>query len=56
MSCFLLYLFSFFSYKVREQEGKASPAQGGGLAPKGRGRFGERWQEDESGAKKCVHM
>jgi hypothetical protein len=33
------FIFSlFFSYKIREQEGRTSPAQGGGLASMGGGR------------------
>jgi hypothetical protein len=32
------YLFSFFSYKIREHEGRTSLAQGAGLASVGRGR------------------
>jgi hypothetical protein len=39
MSCFSFSLFSFFFYKIREQEGGTSPAQGGRLAPVGGGRF-----------------
>jgi hypothetical protein len=39
MSCFFLfYLLSFFFYKIGEQEGGTSPAQGGRLAPMGWGR------------------
>jgi hypothetical protein len=49
--CFLFYLFSFFFYKIREQEGKTSPAQEGGLAPVGRGRIGEEKYKGEYGAK-----
>jgi hypothetical protein len=26
MSCFSLYLLSFFSYKIKEQEGRTGPA------------------------------
>jgi hypothetical protein len=40
MSCFSFYLFSFFLYKIREQEEGTGAAQGGGLAPVRRGR---RW-------------
>jgi hypothetical protein len=32
MSCFSFYLFSFFFYKIGEQEGGISPTQEGGLA------------------------
>jgi hypothetical protein len=35
MSCFSFYLFSFF-YKIREKEGRTSPAQG--LIPVGGGK------------------
>jgi hypothetical protein len=35
MSCFSFYLFSFSSYKIKEQEGRRSPAQRGGLTPSG---------------------
>jgi hypothetical protein len=38
MSCFSFYHFSFFFYKIREQESRASPAQGAGLALVGGGR------------------
>jgi hypothetical protein len=30
MSCFSFYLFSFFFYKIREQESRTGPVQGGG--------------------------
>jgi hypothetical protein len=33
MSCHSFSLFSFFFHKIGQQEGKTSPAQGGGLAP-----------------------
>jgi hypothetical protein len=39
---FLFYLFSFFSYKIGEQERRTSPAQGGRLATVGGGDAGER--------------
>jgi hypothetical protein len=45
MSCFSFYLFSFFFYKIREQEGRTGPAlpsgegwhywEGGGDGEKG---------------------
>jgi hypothetical protein len=38
MSCFSFYFFSFFSYKIRKQEGRTSPIQGAGLAPGGASR------------------
>jgi hypothetical protein len=31
----MFFIFSFFFYKIREQEGITSPAQGEGLAPVG---------------------
>jgi hypothetical protein len=39
--CFVLFCFIFclFSYKIREQECRTSPAQGKGLAPVGGGWF-----------------
>jgi hypothetical protein len=56
MSCFSFYFFSFFSYKIREQEGGTSPAQGGGLAPVEGADAGEWRYEGEYGAIKHVHM
>jgi hypothetical protein len=38
MPSFSFYPFSFFFYKIGEQEGRTSPAKGGGLAPVGRDR------------------
>jgi hypothetical protein len=35
ISCFSFYLFSFFFYKIGEQDGKTCPAQEEGLAPVG---------------------
>jgi hypothetical protein len=35
--------FSFFSYKIREQEGKSNYAQWGGVAPVGGRGVGESW-------------
>jgi hypothetical protein len=50
--CSYLYLkeakvsfFSFFFYKIREQEGRTGPVGGGGFVPVGRGR----WLENELG-------
>jgi hypothetical protein len=52
MSCFLFYLFSFFSYKIGDQEDRTNPAQGGGLAPVGKvGGDEEREWEGECHAK-----
>jgi hypothetical protein len=39
MSCFQFYLFSFFLYKIGEQEGGTSPAAGGGGTD-----TSERWE------------
>jgi hypothetical protein len=36
MSCVLFYLFSFFIYKIGEQEGGASPATGRRASTSGR--------------------
>jgi hypothetical protein len=33
MSCFTFSLFSFFFYKIGDQEGKTIPAQGARMAP-----------------------
>jgi hypothetical protein len=41
-SCFSFCLFFCFSYKIKEQEGGTSPAQGEGLAPVGGGDVRER--------------
>jgi hypothetical protein len=37
MSCFSFYPFSFFFYKIREQEGGKSPTQGGRAGTSGSG-------------------
>jgi hypothetical protein len=42
MSCFSFYLFSFISYKIREKEGRTSPARGAGLTKMGGVGIGER--------------
>jgi hypothetical protein len=42
MSCFLFYLLSFFFHKIREQEERISPAQGGGLITEGGRRCWEK--------------
>jgi hypothetical protein len=42
MSCFTFSLFSFFFYKIREQEGRAILAQGARMAPVGEGRYWEK--------------
>jgi hypothetical protein len=41
MSCFSFYLFSFLSYKIREQEGGTSPAQDGEGSHQWQGRGDE---------------
>jgi hypothetical protein len=56
MSCFSFYHFSFFSYKIREQENGTSIAQGEGLAPVGGGDVRERGLEEEYRAIKCAHV
>jgi hypothetical protein len=35
MSCFSFYFFSFFSYKIGEQDHATSPAQWGGVGERG---------------------
>jgi hypothetical protein len=39
---FFVYLFSFFSYKIREQEGRTSPVSGEGW---------QKWKEGGVGKK-----
>jgi hypothetical protein len=42
MFCFSFSLFSFFSYKIGEQKGRTSPAQGKGWHPWEGGGFVEK--------------
>jgi hypothetical protein len=49
---FLFSLFSFLFYKIGQQQGRTAPAQRGGLAPVG----GGRWRGNWIGIKKYVHM
>jgi hypothetical protein len=52
LKCVLfVYLFSFFSYKIREQEGEEVAPAGGGSS-----RWGKEDRKVNTGAIKCVHM
>jgi hypothetical protein len=42
VSCFSFYHFSFFFYKIKEQEGRTGPAQARGLTPVGGGSDGKK--------------
>jgi hypothetical protein len=55
MSCFSLYLVSFFSYKIGEQEGITSPAKGESWHQWEEGGDGEKGKKSKYGAIKCVH-
>jgi hypothetical protein len=56
MPCFSFYLFSFFSYKIREQKGRTSPAHGGKDGTCGRGEEMKKGDRRVTMVKKCVHM
>jgi hypothetical protein len=56
MSCLLSYLFSFFSYKIREQEGREVLPREEGLHQWEARCVEERKWESEYCAIKCVHM
>jgi hypothetical protein len=55
MSCFLFYIFSFFCYKIREQEGGMS-FPGGRPGTSGRGRRWGKGGRRVNMRNKCVHM
>jgi hypothetical protein len=56
MSCFSFYLFSFFFYKIREQEGRTHPPRGKSWHQWERGGMGKRVKRANMVQKKCAHM
>jgi hypothetical protein len=57
MSCVSFYLFSFFIYKIREQEGRTGRALGGGMAAVGREEvLGKGGKRVNMAQKMCIHV
>jgi hypothetical protein len=56
MSCFSFYLFSFFFYKIREQEGRTGPIQGRRTGTSGREWVAGKGDNRMNMVQICVNM